>query len=537
MMPLERNKPVKAVTPAQTVARVQRILEGLGCCAETLDCSRSGGLFYSCHLILHRQGESHALFACNGKGMTLEWAEASAYGELMERLQNLPFYMATVYYSEVETTDGPSLPAPEFQYAPAECVLAAEQLVRREWSLLRHLFSLAHTDEAAGIDYLRGQLRWDRMRCLPFYDAFTGAEHFLPCRFLHWIVGSNGMCAGNTRAEALIQGLSEIWERVVLKAIYLRPFTPPDVPTELFSGHLIYDRMRELERQEHLRIVIKDCSLARQLPVLGILVYDEENRTYAFHLGADPSPVTALERCFTELFQGSPPAFHAVAGSVPPGDVTNSPVWRRQLHHSIRSYGGQWPPSLLADTPAYEFRGFPFPVAQSDGQDLDRLLQLVQEGHGRLLIRENRFLGFPAYQLYIPGLSEITNILDNRFLETLVAFEHRLPLFFRLSRASPAQQDELAQLITRYAQASLSGTFDAGMYFRHCPSAPLAQMPSRELVSALQSHQVPRAQPACFDCSDCEATSCAFASMKAVWQSCKKSQLSPSREDSDAPVV
>jgi ribosomal protein S12 methylthiotransferase accessory factor len=534
MTHLERNKPAKSVTPSRTIARIQHILKGLGCRAETWDCSQRAGLFYSYHLTLHRHNEPHTLFACNGKGMTPELALASAYGELMERLQNMAFYMATVYYSEIETARRPSHPISDFQYTPDERAFAAEELVRREWPLLKSLLSLPHAGEPTVTDYLHSKLKWGRMQCIPFRDTSTNEEHFLPCRFMHWIVGSNGMCAGNTREEALIQGVSEILERAVLKAMYIQPFTPPDVPAELFSGHMIYDKMRQLERHEHLRVVIKDCSLAKQLPVLGILVYSDNDQTYAFHLGADPSPITALERCFTELFQGGPPAFHAVPSSVMAGDVTCSPFWRQQLHHSIQSYSGQWPPHLLANTPDYEFRGFPFRVSHSDVDDLDRLLRLVQELNCRVFVREAGFLGFPAYHVYVPGMSEITNAIDNRFLEQLVAFERQSPLFFTMHKASPAEQEELAQLIALYAEAALSGEFDASTYFRHYTSAPVTQMRSHEIVSALRNHQVPVSQPTCFDCPDCKVAGCAFASMNALWQSVKNRQLPPSKEDHNA---
>ena len=47
-----------------------------------------------------------------------------------------------------------------------------------------------------------------------------------------------------------------------------------------------------------------DCSCGMGIPAMGVLIKNKENTKYQFHIGVDPSPITALERCLTELFQG-----------------------------------------------------------------------------------------------------------------------------------------------------------------------------------------------------------------------------------------
>ena len=148
-------------------------------------------------------------------------------------------------------------------------------------------------------------------------------------------------------------------------------------------------------------------------------------------------------------------------------NMTNPTFWRRQLHHSIQSYSGQWPPQLLSNIPDYEFKGFPYHVSNSDGKDLDRLLQLIHKLNHQLLVRDSGFLDFPAYYVYMPGMSEMTNVFDNLFLEQLVSFEKKLPLFFKMRKISVIEQQELAQHIAVFKEATLSGEFDASIYFRH----------------------------------------------------------------------
>jgi ribosomal protein S12 methylthiotransferase accessory factor YcaO len=76
------------------------------------------------------------------------------------------------------------------------------------------------------------------------------------------------MCGGNTRAEALIHGICEVFERHVLKQLFLAPFCPPDVPMELFTGHAVADDLRWLSRTYDATVSVQDCSMEQRLPVL-----------------------------------------------------------------------------------------------------------------------------------------------------------------------------------------------------------------------------------------------------------------------------
>lgn len=113
------------------------------------------------------------------------------------------------------------------------------------------------------------------------------------------------MAAGNTCKEAILQGLCEIFERYAVFEIYLSKMAPPTIDTEYFRGTEICARMKDLEVNYHLDIILKDCSLHKGLPVIGVLIIDKENHTYSFKLGADFVPYRAVERCLNEVYQGT----------------------------------------------------------------------------------------------------------------------------------------------------------------------------------------------------------------------------------------
>ena len=522
---LNRAKKVKSADPSVTIGHALRIINNLGYNAETMEISHYEDTLYSSHLQLREKERKAILFATNGKGTSRALAKASAYGELMERIQNMAFYMSTVYYSELENPTSLPTQKHEFKYALDEKLFTAEELIEQDVCLFQNLFGMKAASRDELSQYLVSKINWPQMLCIPFCSLLSSELCFLPFRFLYWIVGSNGMCAGNTYHEAAIQGISEILERFVLKEIYIKPFTPPDVPIDFFKGHYIYDVINKLQRYDGLRVVIKDFSLGIHLPVLGILVYSDIDNRYAFHLGADPSPVTALERCFTEFCQGDQPLFQEMSTSFPAGNATNSSFWLKQFHNSIQSYSGQWPTELFSNQADYKFNGFSYCSSNSDEQDFNYLLRLVRKLNYDVYMYDSSFLGFPTYYMYIPGMSEITNSVNNLFLEQLAVFEQSLPAFYKMQGLTSEDRFQLAQNISNFQRAAISGKFDAGCYFRHNPSAPVADMSSRDLLFSLHKDQIPATQPSCFDCSECNQKNCNYESMSRLCSSIKQFQM------------
>ena len=221
ILPLIRSKPYKAIAPEQTVARIRGVFVGLGIELTEEILSRENGRC-SCCLRLFDPLCNRAVFQTIGKGRTMEYAMASAYGEMIERIQNLAFYMTLVYPSEPETK-GLSQPFP-FRYCPDEMDFSIDRLHQG----LRYLFrNDVIPATISGGSYSKG---------IPFFNLFELKMEYLPVRPFQVVVGSNGMCSGNTPEEALIHGICEIFERYVLKQLFLFPCPLPDIPKTFFAG-------------------------------------------------------------------------------------------------------------------------------------------------------------------------------------------------------------------------------------------------------------------------------------------------------------
>ena len=228
--------------------------------------------------------------------------------------------------------------------------------------------------------------------------------------------GSNGMCAGNSAKEAITQGICEIFERHVIKEIYFKQLSLPTIPIDYFKGSELYGKICGLLKQnEKLKIIIKDCSLDRGLPVIGVLIIDTENQLYNMHLGSDCNPIVAAERCFTEMFQNTR-NFYSINYdfSTIPDDV--------DLLKTVCFGGGNWPISIFNDKSHFTFSpNTPFYSGNIEN-DLEYCVNVLKRMGYNLLVRDNSFLGFPTYYVVVPEMSVLKRFQPNRDLIEISKF-------------------------------------------------------------------------------------------------------------------
>ena len=215
------------------------------------------------------------------------------------------------------------------------------------------------------------------------------------------------MCAGNTPSEAILHGMCEIFERYACALIFLHQLTPPTIPIEQFAGSVVYDKIQHLIKKLNYEFIIKDCSLGKDLPVIGLIIINHRNHTYNFKLGSDFVPEIALERCLTEVYQSST-GFRGLSY------LTVSQMEEKSRYYQMLKDGsGQWPSSIFYATPSYVFKGFNKSLGKNDSDDLKFASELICKLGSNLYIRDNSFLGFPSYYVIAPGLSWVYRNFDD----------------------------------------------------------------------------------------------------------------------------
>lgn len=405
---MNRIKPYKEQTPSTTIYNIRTILQEIG--IFVTEKFKQNGDFYTCRIEIANDSLEQYHIGTNGKGVSLEYAFASAYAEFMERLQNNVLIGNTYFFSKyykktcsfnnfLDFIDGKI----DFIYDSHEEIINVEDVVlKNEQQLRSHLFG-ANKDEIK--ERLLSIMGSENLLCVPFYDVNNKREVKLPIDFILQCTSSTGMCAGNTPEEALVQGFCEILERYAIKEIYYSKITPPTIPTEYFKDDPIYEKIKKIESQG-LKVIIKDFSLGKKLPVIGVIVINPFNRTFNIKAGADPWPIVALERCLTELYQNFDGIRLQEKEDFGVYDKYNSDYEFINLTRIMNNSTGQWPESVFSENSSYEFGGLDFSHGINNTSDLMYLRNLITELGFQIYVRDVSFLGFPSYYIVVPSMSD-----------------------------------------------------------------------------------------------------------------------------------
>lgn len=506
MQRIERRKAYKACDPFTTINRIRALLAS--CDLFTIEAHQLYAVpgVSCCRVMLGDSDVSDLNIGSNGKGLDPRYALASAYGEIMERLQNSILFplrqlkFATKRFLETapavsgfrERLEREDLVL-DFHYGPDEVYLDTDALVDACSDVLAGLIRISAADRQRA--YLRQTFGQESVACLPYYSVFQKQVRLLPIKLIWNTCGTNGMCAGNTPEEALIQGISEVFERFASRSIYQQEIAPPTIPAEYFANTEILARIRRLEETSGIAATIKDCSLGLGLPVIGLLLVDRAANKYTFHVGADPCPITALERCLTEIYQGRPqdvqarfhslPACRAATGES--GEKAPEQARRAAYYATTISGTGPWPESIFSDTGTYPFSGFSHPVSLSDAEDLAYLAARVSELGRELLIRDVSSLGLPAYQVYIPGMSETDFIFEETELPDWMSIVRNHRTLLNLGQAEGESIARLAGAISKTAGLALPVSFEPRRWFLSNVHPALRQIPGDFLLTLLFS--------------------------------------------------
>lgn len=402
----------KEADPQQTVEKIRGILNALGIdaeeswkkCAEAQDVEPHA---FSVRLHADALGMS-----TNGKGSDRSYALASAYGEFMERLQNMFLLPLNRVSREALSEGGFSLFPDEKLLMPDEVCQAKDAFSEKivaDYYRGSFLLACGQKERMRVVsDYHAGRLREDeRLIAWPFYSVKEDRVMDIWQNYVR-MQGSNGMCAGNTPQEALVQGFSEIFERYAIAEVFSGNAVPPDIPQD---EYMRYDAIRaiiaEIEAMGPYRILVKDCSLGKDLPVCAAVLLDTQKHRYRASFGSHPSRPVAIERCLTELLQGYDPADsrQSDARLISIGrDCAKIDPYVNLLN--MYSNGmGVLPHRFFADPPTYACA----PAWDVDGADntqmLKRYVSLTLTLSDDVLIRDVSYLGFPAYMILLPGVS------------------------------------------------------------------------------------------------------------------------------------
>lgn len=397
----------------ETIANMSKVIADLGIKIEIASWRNPVPHVWSVHI---RDADSPMCFT-NGKGASKNAALASALGEYLERISNN--YLYNDYYL------GEEIAAADFVHYPKEKWFKPGAKDSLPKGLMdEYLLSIYNPEGELKASHLIDTNSGNSKRgiCAIPYERQSDKEIvYIPVNLIGNLFVSNGMSAGNTKYEARVQCLSEIFERAVKNQIILEEITLPDVPKSVLEKYpAILEGIKKLEA-EGFPIVVKDASLGGKFPVMCVTLMNPKNGGVFASFGAHPKFEVALERSLTELLQGrsfegfnvlSPPTFNQSA-------ITEH---NNIVDHFIDSTGViSW--KFFSEKFDYDFVHWDFSGSTED--EYNYLMDILNQLEKEVYIADFEELGVKACRILVPDYSEIYQAED------LIWDNHNKALMFR----------------------------------------------------------------------------------------------------------
>lgn len=394
----------KECSPADTVKRARAIMESFGFDLQYEETFTGIGNCYSSRLSLMPPG--HNLLGTNGKGMTRELCMASAYGEMMERFSNAAMnglHLFDPQFNEICGDQGKFYSVTDKEQP--DCI---RSLKKRICATMPEP-PIGTKEEILDLQLSEFTTDGDHIPSYPFYSVRKKKVEYLPLNLIRTFTGSNGMAAGNTIEEALVEGIAEIFERYSQEHVINDGLSLPEIPkSELEKFPHILKIIDEIERDGKLSVMLLDASLGKGLPVIcGICIHKNTGKL-GVRFGAHPKMSVALERIFTEGMQG-----RTLEGFSHMNSITfdNDYAEKRVDQWSTLQYGvGMMPGDLLITKPPEAFEPWEDCSNDSNKTLAWKMIDKLEEIGADVYLRDSSFTGFPAVMIYAAGISEAVQI-------------------------------------------------------------------------------------------------------------------------------
>ena len=366
----------------------------------------------------------------NGKGSSKEAALCSAYGEIYERLATHMSF--SDFYLGKTRSEGKFVHFPDERWIPLNdseepTPLSSEILNVKLRALYGKLQNSArvgmgydpeisaiaeqseHLEDEADELFLNNLIdlqssNIERGVCaLPFTNVRNGEIVYFPVNLLDNLYASNGMSAGNTEYEALVQGLSEILERYVKAKIIREGLALPLIPEKILQKYPKFYEALSTMQSDELKVQCYDASLGGKYPVVCIVLFNQSNGTCVASFGSHPIFEVAIDRTLTELMQGRTLS-DLDAFDEPTFDLEQTSSIVNIESHFVDSTG-LLPLQMFKRKPMFKFVSWDFTGSTHD--QYKALRYIIDKLGFDIYVRTYQNLGLPVYRIIVPGMSEI----------------------------------------------------------------------------------------------------------------------------------
>ena len=353
----------------------------------------------------HIRDSSCELMFTNGKGASAKACLASALGEYFERL-SCNYFFADYYLGEKFAND-------TFVHYPNEkwFTFDAEDEEMPEGLLDEKLWAYFDPEDAlvpSQIFDTNSGVGERGVCALPFVRQRDNASIYFPVNIIANIFVSNGMAAGNTKNEARVQALCEIYERYAKNKIIADGICLPRIPKAVLERFPdIQKSIKSLEEHGyHLRIC--DASLGGVYPVVCVTLINPKDGSVLASFGAHPCFEVALERTVTELLQGR--SLNTLDDFHVPSFNQEEVADSHNLEAHFINATGLLSYAFFKDKSDYDFVDWNYESSTKD--EFGHLSAIAEDAGFDIYIADYEHVGVYACRVLVPGISDIYPVED-----------------------------------------------------------------------------------------------------------------------------
>ena len=392
----------KDVKPEKTIDRIKSILKKLSIDVEEKYLITRND---ECDVTSIRIQIKNSTIGTNGKGICYTNALASGYAEFLERIQ-------TGFLIDYGSDN--FIMAPDEKKSNTKSIkdniLFDEIKDKKSLQKILEMHRDIHFKSPQEIVYL------------PYFSVKKKEIEYIPTIELFFLQASNGLAAGNTIYEALVQGLSEICERYVVQQVLNENISLPIIEEHNYNkNEKILSTIKYIENFGY-KITVRDASINKQLPVIAVEIEDR-NKNIELSFGSHPSFNIALERCLTEFLQGF--EIERIEKRREREDFCKKRIkynntalktTRIYLNNKSEKYK-----KILYNKRIFDPRAFITDESYNNTQLYEQLKNKLLKDFDDIYIRDFSFLGFPTVSIYIPNMSLMNIGMDPKSLKMLTS--------------------------------------------------------------------------------------------------------------------
>ena len=337
-------------------------------------------------------------FKAYGRGLTIEDAMASYYGELAERIQVGSFFSRNPYKSQI-------LPYFKFNVSDEDKKLNKEfiNLLKKNSYSFVYKFLLSEIESS----YYN-----------PYRDITSNRTVWIMNKINKF---TTGCASGNSYEQAFVNAFNEIVERYSSFSILKKKTKLPTIPEERLSPHIRH--LIKKFKQDNIQIIVKDASLDLNIPSVCVLfiiknkeLMEKKNFRKLVTFSAASSLDVAIERCITEAEQDiNNLRLRAFYNSLYGKSIVNlyKAFTQLEIFLPIRDYfvesfaqSNYFPPQYL-EFLKEDYGTIEFEEYNKDDllDEVNYILDFLNKRGYHIYLKDCSFLSIPTVRLFIPELN------------------------------------------------------------------------------------------------------------------------------------